>query len=236
MNIENITWNKDSYRQFIEFLYTLSDIKYKDFHSKLILDKNLIGIRTPLLKDIAKKISKTNYLEFIKLNNHAFYEETIIHGLLIGYIKEGIDNSLKLLDEFSRYINNWAICDLIISNLKIVNKNKDKVLHLIHKYLKSDQTYQVRVALVLLLDYYITDNYIDIVLDLSDKIETDEYYIKMANAWLISICYIKYKDKTKEFLLKTKIDKWTYNKAIQKIIESKRTCSEEKELLRLMKK
>jgi len=158
MNIENITWNKDSYRQFIEFLYTLSDIKYKDFHSKLILDKNLIGIRTPLLKDIAKKISKTNYLEFIKLNNHAFYEETIIHGLLIGYIKEGIDNSLKLLDEFSRYINNWAICDLIISNLKIVNKNKDKVLHLIHKYLKSDQTYQVRVALVLLLDYYTHQN------------------------------------------------------------------------------
>ena len=42
----------------------------------------------------------------------------------------------------------------------------------------------------------------------------------MANAWLISVCYIKYPDKTKIVL--NKLDDVTRRKAISKINDSKR--------------
>ena len=41
---------------FYNKLYSLQDLKYKEFHQKLI-KKEIIGIRTPKLKEIAKNIS-----------------------------------------------------------------------------------------------------------------------------------------------------------------------------------
>ena len=66
----------------------LKNDEYREFHSGLGINKdNLIGIKLPILKDIAKNISKGNYQEFIKYNTHQYYEEIMIHGLIIGYIK-----------------------------------------------------------------------------------------------------------------------------------------------------
>ena len=58
----------------------------------------------------------------------------------------------------------------------------------------------------------------------------------MAIAWAISICLIKYYDKTIKYLKKAKLDDWTYNKSLQKAIESYRISDEQKEYLRKMKK
>lgn len=90
--------------------------------------------------------------------------------------------------------------------------------------------------MVLLLNYYINDKYIDLILKIANNINSEEYYVKMANAWLISICYIKYPNKTKIFLNNTKIDKWTYNKSISKICDSKRISDKEKIVLKKLRK
>ena len=70
MNFENINWNKQTYKEFIKYLFSIKDLKYAEFHSSLTKNNNLIGIKTPILKQIAKSISKTNYIDFIKLNEH----------------------------------------------------------------------------------------------------------------------------------------------------------------------
>ena len=54
----------------------------------------------------------------------------------------------------------------------------------------------------------------------------------MAIAWLLSISFIKYPDYTLSNMDNLNLDKWTYNKAIQKIIESKRVSEEVKKELR----
>lgn len=229
MDFENIKWDKENYFEFINYLFKNRDEKYSKFHSKLLKNKQIkvIGIRTPFLKKIAKKISKTDYLNFIKINNHEYYEEIILHGLIITYLKD-YENAFKLFEEYINFIDNWASCDIIVSNFKIIKKDLNNSLIYIKKYLKNENFWINRVGIVFLLSYYINDDFIDEVLKIVDDIKSDEYYVKMANAWLISMCLVKYYEKTYNFLLTTKIDKWTYNKALQKSIESYRIKDKEK--------
>ena len=119
----NNMWNNNKYNDFIKYLYSLQDIKYRDFSKSLMPSKNeyeLIGIRIPILKKIAKDISKDNYIEFINCNKHNTFEEILIHGLIIGYIKEDIDSVIKLSKEYIPYISNWALCDSYVANLHIM--------------------------------------------------------------------------------------------------------------------
>lgn len=234
--MRNVVWNKESYKEFIEYLYSLQDLKYRDFHSGLGVNKDyLIGIRTPELKKIAKEISLGDYQSFINFNTHNTYEERLIHGFVIGYIKEDFKTTQQLLLDFMPYIDNWAICDLVCSNTKIWAKYTREGLNFINMALKSKNIWYNRTGFVLLLNYYLNDEYIDTVLDLCSNYKTDEYYVIMAIAWTISICYIKYPSKTIIVLKNKKLSKEIQNKAIQKIRESNRVNDKEKENLKSLR-
>lgn len=229
--IHTVDFNQD-YNKFIEYLFSLKDDEYKKFNQKIVKTDNIIGIRLPILKNIAKIIAKNDYLSFIKNNKHQYSEEIMLHGLVITYLKIDFNESIKLFDEYIKYIDSWATCDSVVMNYKVVSKNLDICLIKIKEYLKSDKPFVKRVGIVLLF-YYLNDNYIDEVLKLINSIKLDDYYVKMANAWLISICLVKYYDKTVKFLKSCQLDDWTYNKALQKAIESYRI--KDKETLRKMK-
>lgn len=218
-------------------LFAMQDLKYKQFHGSLCPDlDNIIGVRIPKLREYAKKIYKNNNLEDIKIEDR-YYEELVIQGMLIGFqTKAPIEEVIKQVKEFVPKINSWAVCDVFCAGLKITKKYQAEMLEIIKQYLKSNQEYEVRFAIVMLLDYYINDQYIDKVLQILDNIKLDKYYVQMANAWAISICLIKYYDKTLEFLKTTKIDDFTYNKGIQKAIESYRITKEQKDYLRTLKR
>ena len=142
----------------------------------------------------------------------------MLHGLVITYLKD-YNESIKLFDDYINYIDSWATCDSVVLNYKIINKNLDKYLIKIKDYLKNDKPFINRVGIVSLF-YYLNDDYIDEVLDMVNCIKSDEYYVKMAIAWLISMCLVKYYDKTLQFLSNCNLDDWTYNKSLQKAIES----------------
>ncbi|MBQ2946792.1 MAG: DNA alkylation repair protein [Bacilli bacterium] len=225
------------YEDFLNELYSLQDLKYKEFHSKLIMSDKLIGVRTPELKRIAKVIARSNYKEFILENRHELYEENLVHGLVLGYLKLDFEELKPLVDEFIPYIDNWAVCDGTVANLKVYKKNKTKdiVFNEIKKYLKNDNPWINRFGYVLLLEYFIEEKYMDEIFELCETYK-DHYYVKMAIAWLISMCYIKYKGRTITFLKKNKLDVWTHNKAIQKIIDSYRVENMDKVILRGLKR
>lgn len=222
---------------FLNELYSLQDLKYKKFHSKLIMSDKLIGVRTPELKRIAKVIARNNYEEFFKENRHELYEENLVHGLVLGYLKLDIEDLKPLVDEFLPYIDNWAVCDMTVANLKVYKKNKTKdiVFNEIKKYLNNENPWINRFGYVLLLEYFVEEKYMDEIFELCENYQ-DHYYVKMAIAWLISICYIKYKGRTITFLKKNKLDVWTHNKAIQKIIDSYRVDNMDKVILRGLKR
>ena len=58
----------------------------------------------------------------------------------------------------------------------------------------------------------------------------------MAVAWAISMAYVKFSEKTWEFLQNNHLDDFTYNKALQKMVESYRVDNETKEKIKKMKR
>lgn len=209
-------------------LFEYQDLKYKEFNDKIV-NNNVyptIGIRIPILRKIAKEWAKNDYLDYIN-SKHTYYEEYMIHGLILGYIKMPFNDLLKELDKFIPYIHDWGMVDIPVSNLKCFKKNLDEGYEYILKLLKGD-TFSIRFGLILLLDYYINDKYIDNTLDIVLNIKNNDYYVMMARAWLLSVAFIKYKDKTIKILNNSKIDKVTVNKTISKICDSYRIKEEDK--------
>lgn len=226
-----------NYNDFINELYSLQDLKYKEFNSKIVVSNKVIGVRTPELKRIAKVIARGDYQTFFKENKHEYLEETLVHGLVLGYLKLDFDDLKSYIDDFLPHIDNWAICDMTVANLKVFKKNKTKDIcfNEIKSYINNNNPWINRFGYILLLDYFIEEKHIDQIFDLCENYK-DHYYVKMGIAWLISVCYVKFKGKTLTYLKNNKLDDWTYNKAIQKIIESNRVTLEDKKMLKGMKR
>jgi len=235
MHIVCTEWDKNKYNNLIQELIRNTDSDFLQFNKKLIFTKySMIGIRTPILKDIAKKISKGNIISYLDNCNCTYYEEILLFGFVLSYVKD-LDLFFRYFYKFISYIDNWAVCDMCIASMKIIKKNKDVFLSHIKNLINSKEEYYVRVGVIILLDYYLDDMYIDQVFELLDSIDREEYYINMAIAWCISICFIKYRDKTLSYLSDCKLNKFTFNKALQKARESKRISIEDKMLLQDMK-
>ena len=222
-----------------ERLLELADEKYKEFHSGLCkgMKTELLGVRVPLLREYAKELYKTCSLEELSNIGEEYYEEVMLKGMIIGLqTKADFKDITKQIEDFVTKIDNWAICDTFCAGLKITKKYKAEMYDFIKKYLKSNKEFEIRFGLVMLLDYYIEDEYIDEVLKICDSIEHEGYYVKMAVAWLISVTLIKYYDITVKYLKNSDLDDFTYNKALQKGIESYRINDVQKDFLRKMKR
>lgn len=220
-------------------LIKLADNKYKEFHSGLCPNTdNILGVRVPVLRQYAKELLKTNSLEYLLENiGNEYYEEIMLQGMIIGLSKEeDIQKIFKYIKEFIPQIDNWAVCDAFCSGLKITNKNKKEMWNFIKRYLNSSKEFELRFCIVMMLDYYIDEEHIDECLMIFDDIKSNKYYVQMAVAWAISICIIKYYDKTIKYLETCNLDNFTYQKSIQKAIESYRISDEKKQILKKMKK
>lgn len=218
-------------------LFELSDEKYRQFHSGLVPDAdNILGVRLPRLRELAKELAKDDWRNFLATAQGDYYEEIMLQGLVIGYAKADIEEILSFVTMFVPKITNWGICDSFCSTLKITKQHLPRVWRFLQPYLLSRQEFQLRFAIVMLLDFYLDDEYIDRVLLLLDGTKHEGYYAKMAVAWTISICFIKYPEQTMVYLRNNKLDHFTYNKALQKITESYRVDSETKLTIRSMKR
>lgn len=199
-----------------------ADKNYQKFSSSLLPNvNNVLGVRLPVLRRLAKEIVKEDkFKDFLSEKKHKYMEEYMLKGMLIGFLKEPVGEIINYIRLFVSQIDNWAVCDSFCNSLKFTKNNLEKVWDFLQPYSESSSEYEIRFAYVMLLNYYLIDEYIDKVLCLVDKFKDDRYYAKMSVAWLVSMCYIKYPLKTEQYLKKSKLDNWTYNKSIQKICES----------------
>lgn len=218
-------------------LFELQDLEYQKFHSGLCPNvDNIIGVRIPELRKIAKQIANENSKEFLENVKTDYYEEKMLYGLVIGYMKCSLEERLLYLDKFVPMIDNWAICDSCITTYKFTKKYKSEIWEYIQKYLKSEKEFEIRFGVIMLMDYYLTDEYIENILQIYNEIKYDGYYVKMAVAWAISTCYVKFPEETMKLLKDNELDDFTYNKALQKMIESYRVDKETKNEIRKMKR
>ena len=213
------------------------DETYKQFHTSLVpgLTK-MMGVRIPILRELAKKAAKEDYYGFIEDFQPEIYEEVMIRGMMIGYANFSMEEQKRELKKFIPLINNWAVCDSCCTTYKFMKKNQEEWFSFLEPYLNSSQEYEIRFAVVCFLDFFIQEAFIDRILSCLSNIHHEGYYVKMAVAWAVSMCYVKFPEKTEDFLLKNTLDDFTHDKAIQKIRESYRVSKEEKERLNQWKR
>lgn len=215
------------------------DLNYKEFHQKICKTKyEILGIKVPTLRSISKDLLKQyDYNSLLDNIDNSYYEYVMLKGFIIGNSKINYNEKIKLIDDFLKLVDNWAICDTFTSSLKFINKNKKEFLNEVNKYLDYKDEYHVRFGIVTLLDYYINDDYIDYVLNKLLNIKSDYYYVNMAISWCYSVSLVKYYNKTKEFLINNKnnIDVFILNKSISKACDSYRLTKEQKEKIKELK-
>ena len=231
MDFKNIIWNNNSYNNFINYLKSNSEISYKEFSEKITFTKyEMLGIRLPKLRSIAKEISKSDYKSFLNICKSTYYEEVMIKLLVIANIKD-IDELMIYFDDAVNLIDNWALCDTFCNSLKLINKNKDYFLTKINELINSNETYHIRVGLIILLCFYVEEDYLDLIIKYLDNIKSDEYYVNMAEAWLICEIFIKYENIGLKYLEHNHLNKFTVNKAISKIRDSYRVSKDMKDYI-----
>lgn len=214
-----------------------ADPKLGAFSSGLIPgETKVLGVRLPLLRSYAKELAKGDWQAYLKEAEDTCMEETVLQGMTLGYVKSDFAGIRPYLDAFVPKIKNWSVCDSTCAGLKIAGKEPETVWEYLQPYLHSEEEFYIRFGVIMLLDHFITEDYIDRVLQEMDKIHFDAYYVKMAVAWNLSVCFVKFRDKTLAFLKQNHLDDWTHNKTIQKIRESRRVTAEDKELLQKLKR
>ena len=217
-------------------LFELQDLKYRDFHAKLMPTVNkekIIGVRTPALRVFAKKYGKTDEAkEYLQILPHQYYEENNLHGLLIEQIKD-YDTCLEELERFLPYIDNWATCDMLA--VKVVKNHLDTFIDEVYRWMESDHAYTIRFGISMLMRYYLEDAFQMEYPEKVAQIRSEEYYVNMMRAWYFATALAKQYEKILPFIEEQKLDIWTHNKTIQKAIESYRITPEQKEYLRGLK-
>lgn len=214
-------------------LFDLQDIKYRDFHAKLMPTVNkekIIGVRIPVLRSFAKEFGKTKEAKlFLQVLPHSYYEENNLHGLLLEQIKD-YEKCLQELERFLPFIDNWATCDLLA--VRTVKKHLDVFIEEVYRWIQSQHTYTIRFGIGMLMRYYLDENfqmeYPEKVMQICSK----EYYVNMMRAWYFATALAKQPDAALPWLTERRLDVWTHNKTIQKAVESFRIPPEMKQQLR----
>ena len=215
------------------------DLKYQEFNQKLCPDTNkkLLGIRIPVLRKISEKIIADNPEEYLKNVSNEYLEEILLEGFVIAGLKIDIRDKLKLMEKYIPKMDSWIVTDTVCPSLKPKKDELSIVWEFIGKYLKSEKEFELRFAVIMMLDYFVSDDYVDKVIQILDKIKTDKYYVQMAIAWCLAEIGIKYNEKAMKYLSeKNNLDNFTYNKTLQKMRESYRIDKEQKILLKKMKR
>lgn len=220
-----------------EQLLELAEENYQRFSSSLIPTiHNVLGVRLPLLRKMAKTIAKGDWRTYLKHADSDYFEEIMLQGMVIGYVKCDLEEKLRYVSDFVPKIDNWSVCDSFCIGLTVARKNQERVWDFLQPYLRSKEEYELRFGVVMLLNFYVDAVYLRRVFEKLDTVTHDGYYVKMAVAWALSVCFVKDSESTLEYLKKSSLDDFTYNKTLQKITESNRVDAETKNRIRAMKR
>lgn len=216
-----------------QWLLQQAEQDYKTFSASLIPGvENLLGIRLPVLRKKAKEIAKADWKEYLAFSDYLYFEEGMLQGMVLGYVRAPLEEILAEAEKFIPRIDNWSVNDSFCNSFKIAEKYPEEVWDFLMKYAGSQEVYEVRVVAVMLLSHYLEEEYIDRVLKVLGNLHIGGYYASMAVAWAYATAWGKFPEKTRAWLLAHPIDKETYQKTLQKCLESYRIEEEEKAWIR----
>ena len=217
-------------------LFENQDEKYRQMQVKIIPSvsaESIIGVRTPKLREMAKKYKKAANIDgFLEELPHKYFDENQLHAFILSESKD-YEKCMAQTNTFLPYVDNWATCDQM--SPKVFRKHRNELLEPIRRWIASDRTYTVRFGIGMLMEHFLDENYDPEYVDLVAGIRSEEYYVNMMIAWYFATALAKQYETVLPYIEGHRLDTWTHNKTIQKAVESYRIRPEQKEYLRSLK-
>jgi len=217
-------------------LFEVADKQYALFQAKLIPNipqERVIGVRVPVLRKIAREFEKEpECRDFLNILPHAYYDENMLHSILLSNVKN-YEECIAAVEAFLPYVDNWAVCDTL--RPKVFGKHKDKLLPRIKDWIASDKTYTCRFGIGMLMMHYLDKDFKPEYLELPQKVDSEEYYVKMMIAWFYATALANQWDATIPYIEEHRLSDWVHKKTIQKACESYRITDEQKAYLKTLR-
>ena len=217
-------------------LFALQDPGYRDFTAKLIptVEKErVIGIRTPALRAFARDFAKRpEAAAFFKELPHFYLEENGLHAALVNSIRD-YDACIAALDAFLPFVDNWATCDSL--GPACFKKQHRRLIGDVRRWMASDRLYTARFGIGMLMAHFLDGDFAPEQLDWVAAIETEEYYLRMMQAWFFATALARQYEAALPLLEQRRLEDWTHNKTIQKAVESFRISAEQKAYLKTLR-
>lgn len=210
------------------------DPTYREFMARLIPNVNrdaILGVRTPQLRQIARELEDGDL--FLTQLPHTFFEENQIHAFLLER-KKDFEEAIFLVEQFLPYVDNWATCDQL--RPKVFQKNREKMILHIERWLSSSKPYTVRFGVEMLMCHFLDEDFCPAYLEKVASIQSEHYYVRMMIAWYFASALTKQYDFTLPYLEQNRLNPWIHNKTIQKAVESGRISPERKNTLKQLRR
>ena len=202
--------------------------------------EHVLGIRVPDLRKLAARIAKDGWEAYLDTADTYYMEERMLQGMVLGCIRPDADIEVYLhrVTCFVWNINSWSVCDTFKfgGGKRFIEANKDRLWEYLKTWMRAEGEYEIRFGVVMAMQYFIDEEHIEELFSLYNAIRHEGYYVRMGVAWALSVCFVRFPERTLAYLKQNTLDNFTYNKALQKIIDSYRVDAGTKDVIRAMKR
>lgn len=202
--------------------------------------EHVLGIRVPDLRKLAARIARNDWEAYLDTADTYYMEERMLQGMVLGCIRPDADIEVYLhrVTQFVWDINSWSVCDTFKfgGGKRFVEANKERLWEYLKTWMQAEGEYEIRFGVVMAMQLFIDEEHLEELFALFDNIRHEGYYVRMGVAWALSVCFVKFPERTMKYLKANNLDTFTYNKALQKIIKSYRVDAGTKDVIRGMKR
>ena len=213
----------------------VGDDEYAAFNRRIVnTKKQLLGVRTPDLRRLAKRVAKGMTVADVAAMGDAvdaaIFEEVLLFGLVLNAAKLSSADHIALTKQYLEKVDSWAEVDIFAE--KNVRFASDEYWQFALEMLHDKREFFIRYGIVMCMANFLTDEKIAQVFAEPRTLTSDAYYVRMAAAWLYATAAVRYYEITMHELQNTIIDPWTRHKAYQKMLESRQMNEVQKATIR----
>ena len=139
---------------------------------------NVLGIRIPHLRELAKKIAKGDWQAYLATADTYYMEERMLQGMVLGCIRpdKDVEIYLERVTRFVRLINSWSVCDTFKfgGGKRFIEANKERLWKYLKGWMRAGSEYEIRFGVVMAMQLFIDEKHIRELLSLYGRLHLQQ--------------------------------------------------------------
>lgn len=218
-----------TYSELLNDIEKLKKPKLSEF-SKNILNTS-IEVKGIYSKDVKTLIKKYKDININTFELDKFYELNFLYFAIGLQQKKTLKEQVDFVFKNKEHLLSWGITDSTYQYFKV--SVFEKALPTVKLFISQKEEFLIRYGYLFLFKFLKDTTIYDTIFGLFKN--SDFFYVKMAEAWVLSYLYIYDSKKTYDYLFSSDISFDIKNMAIRKILDSYRVNKEEKEKVKALR-